>query len=125
MLALALAAALSSADLQRWMDDQPEVRAYEQAQAQGLRPPPADAFRRLPSLPPRTACRGSSEAMAAAVKLFKTSDDAKLVLSEPDLVQLNGGQPVVQLDDAAKMALQARARGYQQDAASLEPACIG
>ncbi len=125
MLAFALAVALSSADLQRWIDDQPEVRAYEQERARGLRPPPADAFRRQPILSRAVACRGSSHATAAAVKLFKTSDDAKLMLSEPDLQERNGGQAVVQLDEAAKMALQARAREYQQDAGSLEPACLG
>ncbi len=125
MLALALAAALSNAELQRWMDDQPEVRAYEQALAAGLHPPPAEAFRRQPTLPIDTACRGTRRATAAAVKLYKTADEAKLTLSEPDLEQANGGQPVVTLDDADKMALVMRAQRYEQDAASLEPACLG
>ena len=126
MLALVLAAAITRADLQQWIDDQPEVRAYEMQKATlGLRPPPDDAFRQPPRLPQHAACEGRARAMAAAVTLFKTSDASKLTLAEPDLLAKNGGQPMLTLDDDGKKALTERATQYEQDAGRYEPACLG
>ena len=124
MLAFALAATLSIADLQQWIDDQPEVRAYE-IRRPALAPPAADAFRAEPPLPRRAACRSAAAAMQAAVALFKAVDQPKIVLSEPDLVARNNGQPTLQLDEGGKQALQDRARAYEQDAGRYEPSCLG
>ena len=118
--------ALSAADLQRWMDDQPEVRAYEQLTAtHGVRPPPADVFRRQPTLASPIACRSSQTATQAAVRLFQVSDQGKITLSEPDLLARNNGRMEATLDDAQKQALQDRARQYEQAAGEFEPACLG
>lgn len=124
MLALALAATVSLTDLQQWIDDQPAVVAYEQ-QRSADRLPGADQFRLRPALPRQIACRGSSSAMTAAVTLFKTADDAKLVLTEPGLLAKNDGQPVLQLSEPAKQALEERGRRYELDAGLYEPACLG
>lgn len=126
MLALVLAAAVTGADLQQWMNDQPPVQAYEARKASlGLRPPPDDAFRQPPHLPQRAACEGRASAMAAAVALFKVVDDSKITLTEPDLQAKNEGQPVLQLSDDGKKALSDRAQQYEQDAGRYEPACLG
>ena len=126
MLALVLAAAITRADLQQWIDDQPDVRAYETQKASlGLRPPPDDAFRQQPRLPQHAACEGRARAMAAAVTLFKTSDASKLTLAEPDLQAKNGGLPVLMLNEDGKKALTERAEQYEQDAGRYEPACLG
>ena len=124
MLALALVAALSSADLQRWMDDQPAVLAYRQQRIVD-QIPPDDAFRQRPTLPRSAACRGSQAAASAAVLLFKTADGGKLMLTEPDLLAKNQGQPSLQLDEPAKQALEDRGRRYEQDAGLFEPSCLG
>ena len=84
MLALALAATVTIADLQQWIEDQPAVAAYEQ-QRRAERLPREDAFRGSPTLPKAVACRGSSSAIMAAVTLFKAADGARLVLTEPAL----------------------------------------
>ena len=119
-------ASLSAADMQRWIDDQPEVRAYMSLTlTRGVRPPPADAFRAQPSLPRTTACRGSQSAMSAAVKLFQVSDQPKVLLTQPDLLAKYGGQSEIMLDEADKQALQSRARDLEQDAGAFEPACLG
>ena len=126
MLALVLAAAITRADLQQWIDDQPEVRAYEmQKTSLGLHAPPDEAFRVMPRLPQRAACEGRASAMTAAVKLFKTTDASKLTLTEPELQARNDGKAEVMLDDAGKKALTDRAQQYEQDAGRLEPACLG
>ena len=124
MLALALAATLSVADLQQWMDDQPEVRAYEMRRT-ALRPPAEDAFRAVPPLPRRAACSTAAAAMQAAVSLFKVSDQPQIALVEPDLVARNDGQPMLKLGDGGKQALVERARGYEADAGRYEPSCLG
>ena len=124
MLALALAATVSLADLQQWMNDQPPVAIYEQ-QRLLERPPREDEFRRAPTLSSRAACRGSRSAMTAAVSLFKAADGAKIVLTEPELQAKNDGQPVLQLSEPAKQALEDRGRRYEQDAGLYEPACLG
>ena len=117
---------LSDPDLQRWIDDQPEVQAYEQLKAaHGVRPPPADAFRRQQTLPSPIACRSSRSALQAAVKLFQVSDQGKIMLSEPDLVAHNDGRVDAMLNDPQKQALQDRAKQYEQDAGAFEPACLG
>ena len=119
-------AALSAADLQRWVDDQPEVRAYEQLTAtRGVRPPPADAFRRQPTLASPIACRSSQTATRAAVRLFQVSDQGKITLSEPDLLARNDGRMDAMLNETQKQALQDRAREYEQAAGEFEPACLG
>ena len=124
MLALALVAAVSVADLQQWIDDQPAVAVYEQ-QRVVERLPRDDEFRRRPSLPRQMACRGSRSAMTAAVTLFKAADESKVVLTEPDLQAKNHGRAVLQLDEPKKQALEDRGRRYEQDAGLYEPACIG
>ncbi len=124
MLALALVAALSSADLQRWMDDQPAVVAYRRQQIVD-RIPRDDAFRQTPTLPQGAACRGSQAAASAAVVMFKTADGGKLMLTEPDLLAKNAGQSMLQLDGPAKQALEDRGRRYEQDAGLFEPSCLG
>ena len=123
MLALALAATVSLADLQQWIDDQPAVAAYEQQRI--VSPPRDDEFRNTPTLSRRTACQGSRYAMTAAVTLFKTSDGGKLVLTEPALQAKNDGRPILQLSEPAKQALEDRGRRYEQDAGLYEPACLG
>ena len=124
MLALALAAAVSLADLQQWIDDQPQVAAYEQ-QRRTERLPSVDAFRVRPTLSMPAACHGSHEAMNAAVALFKAADGGKVVLTEPTLQAKNDGQPVLQLSEPAKQALEERGQRYEQDAGRYEPACLG
>ena len=124
MLALALAAAVSLADLQQWIDDQPPVAAYEQ-QRLTKRLPRDDEFRSAPALPRQAACRGSRSAMTAAVSLFKAADGSRIVLAEPALQAKNDGQPVLQLSEPAKQALEERGRRYEQDAGLYEPACLG
>ncbi len=124
MLALVLAAALSSAGLQQWINDQPDVRAYENLRVR-QHPPAEDAFRRSPSLSKEVACQGSRRAIAAAIALFKTADASRLTLTEPNLLAENAYHPVVQLDDKAKMALETLARRYQLEASLYKPACIG
>ena len=124
MLALALAATVSLADLQQWIDDQPSVAAYEQ-QRLLAHPPREDEFRRAPALSSPVACRGSRSAMTAAVTLFKAADGAKIVLTEPALQAKNDGQPMLQLSEPAKQALEDRGRRYEQDAGLYEPACLG
>lgn len=121
---LALAAAITAADLQRWIDDQPEVRAYELRRA-GLQPPPDGAFRQSPRLPQHAACEGRAEAMTAAVTLFKVSDGSRVTLTEPDLQAKNDGAPVLMLNDQGKKALTDRAERYEQEAGRYEPACLG
>jgi hypothetical protein len=121
---LLLAAAVSAADLQQWIDDQPDVRAYEMRRAT-LQPPPEGAFRQAPRLPQGAACESRSEAMRASVLLFKTADESKLTLTEPDLLNKNDGQPVLQLNDDGKKALTDRAAQYEQEAGRYEPACLG
>ena len=123
MLALALAATVSLADLQQWIDDQPAVAAYEQ-QRMTQRLPREDQFRRSPTLPRLAACRGSRSAMTAAVTLFKASDEGKVALAEPALQAKNDGQPMLQLSDPAKQMLEDRGRRYEQDAELYEPACL-
>ena len=124
MLALALLVAISSADLQRWMDDQPAVRAYQQQRVMD-RTPRDDDFRHAPGLPREAACRGSRAAAAAAVVMFKTADGGKLLLTQPDLQIKNAGQAMLQLDDPDKQALEDRGRRYEQDAGLFEPSCLG
>ena len=124
MLALALAAAVSLADLQRWIADQPAIAAYEQ-QRLVERPSRQDEFRNPPALPRRTACLASRSAMTAAVTLLKAADGVKVDLTEPELQAKNEGQPVLQLSEPAKQALEDRGRRYEQDAGLYEPACIG
>ncbi len=124
MLALVLAATVTIADLQQWIQDQPAVAAYEQ-QRRAERLPREDAFRDPPTLPKAVACRGSSSAMTAAVTLFKAADGARLVLTEPALQARNEGQPVLQLSEPAKQALEDRGRRYEQEAGLYEPACLG
>ena len=123
MLALALAATVSLADLQQWIDDQPAVSAYEQ-QHLVRRLPGEDEFRRVPALQKSTACRGSRAAMSAAVTLFKAADGDKILLSEPALQAKNGGKPMLQLSGPAKQALEDRGRHYEEDAGRFEPACL-
>ena len=126
MLALALAAAITSADLQQWINDQPEVQAYElRTRSIGLRLPPEDAFRQSPRLPRSAACEARTRAMAAAVALFKTSDGSKLTLIEPELLAKNDGQPILMLNDDGKKVLTDRAKDYEQAAGRYEPACLG
>ena len=126
MLALVLASAITSADLQQWIEDQREVGAYETQRASlGMKLPPDDAFRQSPRLPQRAACEGRARAMAAAVKLFKTTDDGRLTLMDADLQAKNGGTPVLMLNDQGKKALTDRASAYETDAGRLEPACLG
>ena len=124
MLALVLAATVSLADLQQWIDDQPAVAAYEQQRLIGHLPR-EDEFRTPPVLPRVAACRGSRSATMAAVTLFKASDDGKVALTEPALQAKNDGQPVLQLSGPAKQALEDRGRRYEQDAGLYEPACLG
>ncbi len=112
MLVMVLAAALSPGDLQRWMDDQPPVMAYEARRLSlGLHPPPDDAFRQPPRIPQRAACEGRASAVAAAVALFKVVDGSKLTLTEPDLQAKNDGQPVLQLNDDGKKVRVSRSSG--------------
>jgi hypothetical protein len=124
MLALALAAAVSLADLQQWIDDQPAVAAYHQQHLSEPRPG-EDEFRAAPSLPRQAACRVSRSAMTAAVTLFKAADGSRIVLTEPALQAENDGQPVLQLNEPAKQVLEDRGRRYEQDAGLYEPACLG
>ena len=124
MIALAIAATVSLADLQQWIDDQPAVAAYEQQRPTGGLPR-ADEFRSAPRLPQQAACRGSRSAITAAVTLFKAADGAKIVLSEPMLQAKNDGRSVLQLSEPAKQALEERGRRYEQDAGLYEPACLG
>lgn len=124
MIALLLIAAVSSVDLQQWMNAQAPVRAYEE-QRQLARPPGEDAFRQPPVLSREMACRGSRQAMAAAVFLFKTVDESKVMLIDPALRADNGGEAILQLNDQGKTVLQDRARRYEQDAGRYEPACLG
>ena len=124
MLTLVLAAAVSMADLQQWIEDQPAVAAYEQ-QRLTERLPREDAFRSAPSLPRQAACRGSQSAMTAAVTLFKAADGSKVVLTEPGLQAKNDGRPVLQLSEPAKQALEDRGRRYELEAGLYEPACLG
>jgi hypothetical protein len=121
---LALAVAITAADLQQWIDDQPEVRAYELRRS-ALRPPPEEAFRQQPGLPQRAACENRAQAMAAAVKLFKTADGAKLTLTEADLQARNEGASVLMLNDQGKKVLTDRAEQYEREAGRYEPACLG
>ena len=123
MLVLALAATVSIADLQQWIGDQPAVVAYEQ-QRLAERLPREDEFRSPPALPRTAACRGSRAAMMAAVTLFKASDAGKVALTEPALQAKNEGQPMLQLSEPAKQALEDRGRRYEQDAGLYEPACL-
>ena len=124
MLALALAATVSLADLQQWIDDQPAVAAYEQQRLVERRPR-EDAFRSGPTLSRPIACQGSKSAMTAAVTLFKAADGDKIALTEPALQAKNAGQPMLQLSGPAKQALEDRGRRYEQDAGLYEPACLG
>ncbi|WP_174301736.1 hypothetical protein [Caulobacter sp. S45] len=124
MLALALAAAVTLADLQHWIDDQPAVATYEQ-QRLTARPPSEDAFRNAPALPRPIACRGSRSAMSAAVVLFKAADGDAISLGEPELQAKNDGEPLLKLSDPAKQALEERGRRYELDAGLYEPACLG
>ena len=57
--------------------------------------------------------------------LFKAADGGKVVLTEPALQAKNEGQPVLQLSEPAKQALEDRGRRYEQDAGLYEPACLG
>ncbi len=124
MIALVLAAAVSLSDLQQWIDDQPAVALYAQQRTPG-RLPSEDAFRTAPALPRPLACRGSHAAMVAAVTLFKAADDGRITLAEPALLAKNDGQPLLQLSEPAKQALEDRGRRYEQDAGLYEPACLG
>ena len=100
------------------------MRAYEQAQPAGRRPK-EDDFRSAPAVPRAAACRAATSARVASVALFKVIDASKLTLTEPELVAKNAGRPVLMLDDPAKMAIEKRARSYEQDAALYEPSCLG
>ena len=126
MLALVLAAAITRMDLQQWVDDQPQVRAYEmQKAAAGLRPPPEDAFRQPPRLPQHAACKARAHAISASVMLFKALDGPQITLSEPDLQAKNDGVATLVLNEDGKKVLSERAQQYEQEAGRYEPACLG
>ena len=126
MLALVLAAAITRMDLQQWVDDQPQVRAYEMQKATaGLRPPPDDAFRQPPRLPRQAACMARTRAISASVMLFKALDEPRIILSEPDLKAKNDGVSTLVLNDDGKKVLSERAEQYEREAGRYEPACLG
>ena len=118
--------AASTAELQTWIDAQPEVHAYQQMTlTRGVRPPPADAFRRQPTLPREIACRSSRTAMDAAVRLFQASDGGKITLTDAAMTSDTAGRGEVSLNDQQKQQLQDQGRRFEQAAGEFEPACLG
>jgi hypothetical protein len=92
------------------VDARPEVASYRQRlQSLGLRLTSDSGFNGDPKVSRNAGCQASLAATEASVALFKAADAPQ---------DQGGGS------EAQRQALQARARQFQQDAATWEIACL-
>ena len=118
MLALMFAAVLSGQALAKRVEAEPDVAAYRQElQAIGLKLSDDSGFAGDPRISGHMGCQASEAATRASIALFKMADPAPA--GDP------AGAAKPELDDAGRQAVETRARRYQQDAATLQLACLG